>query len=73
MSAHLLSVNDWKKARQATEWYQTASNIYWIISSIFSIRGTIDSPAYSGHSTMKTTATTIIPPSRPRRVRARPN
>jgi uncharacterized protein len=33
---HLLTVNDWKKARQATEWYQTASNIYWIISSVFS-------------------------------------
>jgi hypothetical protein len=32
---HLLSVNDWKKARQATEWYSTASNIYWIISSVF--------------------------------------
>jgi uncharacterized protein len=33
---HLLSINDWKKARQATEWYQTASNIYWAISSVFS-------------------------------------
>ncbi len=32
---HLLRINDWKKARQATEWYQTASNIYWAISTLF--------------------------------------
>jgi predicted GTPase len=32
---HLLTVNDWKKARQAADWYQTASNVYWIISSVF--------------------------------------
>jgi uncharacterized protein len=35
-AGHLLTVNDWKKARQAADWYQTASNIYWIISSVFS-------------------------------------
>jgi hypothetical protein len=32
---HLLTVNDWKKAKQAAEWYQTASNVYWAISTLF--------------------------------------
>ncbi len=32
---HLLTVNDWKRAKQATEWYQTASNVYWAISTLF--------------------------------------
>jgi predicted GTPase len=27
---HLLSINDWKRARQAVTWYQTASRAYWI-------------------------------------------
>ncbi len=35
-AGHLLTVNDWKKARQVADWYGTASNIYWIISSVFS-------------------------------------
>jgi predicted GTPase len=33
---HWLTINQWKQARQATEWYQTASNIYWIVSALFS-------------------------------------
>ncbi len=32
---HLLSVNNWRQARQAAEWYQTASNIYWLVSALF--------------------------------------
>jgi small GTP-binding protein len=30
---HLLTINDWKRARQLTQWYNTASNVYWIISA----------------------------------------
>jgi predicted GTPase len=33
---HLLTVNDWRRARQLADWYQTASNIYWIVTGIFS-------------------------------------
>jgi predicted GTPase len=33
---HLLTVNDWRRARQATEWYQTANKLYWLISAVFS-------------------------------------
>lgn len=33
---HLLSINDWRRARQVTEWYQTASNLYWLVSAVFS-------------------------------------
>lgn len=33
---HLLTVRDWRRAKQATDWYQRASNVYWIISSVFS-------------------------------------
>src|SRR5213076_2503382 len=32
---HLLSVNNWRQARQAADWYNTASNIYWAISTLF--------------------------------------
>jgi predicted GTPase len=32
---HLLTVNDWKRARQISEWYQAASNLYWAISAVF--------------------------------------
>lgn len=34
-AGHLLTVNDWKRAKQAAQWYQTGSNIYWAISSLF--------------------------------------
>jgi small GTP-binding protein len=33
---HLLSVNDWKRARQAYDWYQTGNNVVWAISALFS-------------------------------------
>jgi hypothetical protein len=33
---HLLTVNDWKLAKQAADWYQTVSNIGWLISGLFS-------------------------------------
>jgi predicted GTPase len=33
---HLLTVKDWRNARKAVDWYQTANNVYWAISSIFS-------------------------------------
>jgi predicted GTPase len=34
-AGHLLTINDWKRARQLTDWYQTASNVYWAISAVF--------------------------------------
>src|SRR6266852_2598957 len=33
---HLLSINDWRRAKQVSEWYQTANNAYWLISAVFS-------------------------------------
>ena len=33
---HLMTVNDWKTAKQASDLYQTASNIYWAVSAVFS-------------------------------------
>jgi predicted GTPase len=33
---HLMSINDWKRAKKATDWYQRASKAYWAISAIFS-------------------------------------
>jgi predicted GTPase len=33
---HLLTVNDWRKAKKASDWYQRASNVYWLVSSLFS-------------------------------------
>jgi len=33
---HLLTLRDWRRARQAMDWYQTANNIYWLISAAFS-------------------------------------
>lgn len=32
---HLLTVQDWKRAKQAADWYQTASHVYWGVSAIF--------------------------------------
>jgi predicted GTPase len=34
--SHLLTVNAWRKARQVTEWYQAASNVYWLTSAVLS-------------------------------------
>jgi predicted GTPase len=33
---HLLTVNDWRRAKQVTEWYRLGSNVYWIVAGIFS-------------------------------------
>ena len=33
---HLLTINDWKRARKAVDWYQTGSNIYWVVSALIS-------------------------------------
>jgi hypothetical protein len=37
---HLLTVNDWRRARVATDWYQSANKIYWLISALFEPIGT---------------------------------
>ncbi|HEV3236309.1 MAG TPA: GTPase, partial [Gemmataceae bacterium] len=33
---HLLTLRDWRRARQATNWYETANNLYWLVSAVFS-------------------------------------
>jgi small GTP-binding protein len=33
---HLLTINDWRRAKQVSDWYRTASNAYWLVSAIFS-------------------------------------
>lgn len=33
---HFLTVNNMRQARQAAEWYQTANNVFWLISAVFS-------------------------------------
>src|SRR3989442_791402 len=30
---HLLTINDWKRAHSLTKWYNTASNLWWIVSA----------------------------------------
>ncbi len=37
---HLLTINDWRRARVATEWYQSANKLYWLVSAIFEPIGT---------------------------------
>jgi predicted GTPase len=32
---HLLTVRDWRRARQAVDWYPTASNLYWAVAALF--------------------------------------
>ena len=32
---HLLTVRDWRRARQAIDWYPTASNLYWAVAALF--------------------------------------
>src|SRR5262249_24255113 len=32
---HLLTIRDWKRSRQLVDYYQTGSNIYWVISALF--------------------------------------
>jgi predicted GTPase len=33
---HLLTINHLRQARQAAEWYQTASKVYWLVAGVFS-------------------------------------
>lgn len=33
---HLLTINDWRRAKQVKEWYNTASNLYWVVAAFFS-------------------------------------
>jgi predicted GTPase len=33
---HLLTIRDWRRAKQASDWYPTASNLYWLVSALFS-------------------------------------
>jgi predicted GTPase len=33
---HLLTIKNWQQAKQAADWYRTASNAYWLITAIFS-------------------------------------
>jgi predicted GTPase len=35
-AGHLLTVNDWRRAKQVSDWYRTASNAYWMVSALFS-------------------------------------
>ncbi len=32
---HLLTVRDWRRARQALDWYQPMNNLYWAITALF--------------------------------------
>jgi predicted GTPase len=32
---HLLTINNLRQARRATEWYQTASKLYWLVAAVF--------------------------------------
>lgn len=32
---HLLTIDQWRQARQLTGWYQRASKVYWLISAVF--------------------------------------
>jgi predicted GTPase len=32
---HLMTINDWKRARSAVGWYNTASNVYWMVAALF--------------------------------------
>lgn len=33
---HLLTINHMRQARQAADWYQKGSNVYWLIAAVFS-------------------------------------
>ena len=32
--SHLMTVDHWKKARKAIDWYRSASNVYWLASAV---------------------------------------
>lgn len=33
--SHLLTINNWRRAKQATEWYDVFNKVYWAVSAIF--------------------------------------
>ncbi|HVS36312.1 MAG TPA: GTPase [Gemmataceae bacterium] len=33
---HLLTINNWRTAGKAVSWYQSASNLYWVVSALIS-------------------------------------
>jgi predicted GTPase len=33
---HLMTLKDWRRAKQATEWYQSLSTLYWAVAALFS-------------------------------------
>jgi len=33
--SHLMTVDNWRTARKAVDWYRTASNVYWVASAVF--------------------------------------
>ena len=33
---HLLTLRDWRRAQKVSDWYRTASNVYWAVSALFS-------------------------------------
>ncbi|HEX5269825.1 MAG TPA: GTPase [Gemmataceae bacterium] len=37
---HLLTINDLRLARKIPDWYQSASNVYWVIAALFDPVGT---------------------------------
>lgn len=35
-AGHLITIDQWRKARRATDWYQSASQLYWLAAAIWS-------------------------------------
>jgi uncharacterized protein len=33
---HLLTLRNWRRAQQISDWYRTASNVYWVVAALFS-------------------------------------
>lgn len=33
--SHLMTVDHWRKARKAVDWYRKAANVYWVASAVF--------------------------------------
>lgn len=33
--SHLMTVDHWRTARKAVDWYRTAANVYWLASAVF--------------------------------------
>jgi len=34
-AGHLLTIDNWRRARQAVDWYQTVSSVAWMVSALF--------------------------------------